>query len=270
MKEKLLILSSLFLFFTSYSQNGAPPTAGARGNAMANASVSFDDLNGGLVNQAALANLEEFQAGIFAEQRFELADLSFFSGIAALPTNSGTFGLSINYFGNEAYNEQKIGLAYARKFSKKVSIGAQVDYLNTSIEEYGNRGVVTFELGLQLQVFKELSVGTHLYNPIRTSVNLEDNLPTIFKIGASYTLSKNLLIAAEVEQDLDHEARFKTGIEYGVVEALDIRIGFATNPSSLTFGLGINLNTVLDIDIGSAYHQILGFSPSIGVIYKGK
>ncbi|MFT4760773.1 MAG: long-subunit fatty acid transport protein [Paraglaciecola sp.] len=264
----LLITVSFFLCIPLFSQNGAPPNAGARGTAMGNASVAFDDLNGGLANQAALANLEGIQAGIFAEQRFLIADLNSFSGIFALPTNSGTFGLAINYFGFSAYNEQKIGVAYARKFSEKVSVGAQIDYLNTSIEEYGNKGVVTFELGLQFELSKELRFGTHIYNPIRSSVNLEDNLPTIFKIGAAYTPADNLVVAAEIEQDLEYDSRFKMGIEYGFLEALDLRVGIQSNPTSLTFGLGLNIKENFFLDFASAYHQVLGFSPSIGIIYR--
>jgi long-subunit fatty acid transport protein len=264
----LSTIFSLFLGFSAYTQNGAPPSAGARGTAMGNASVAFDDLNGGLSNQAALANLESIQAGVFAEQRFLIADLNSFSGIFALPTNSGTFGLAVNYFGFSAYNEQKIGLAYARKFSKKVSVGAQVDYLNTSIEEYGNRGVITFELGMQFELSKELRFGTHIYNPIRTSVNLEENLPTIFKIGGAYTPAENLVVAAEIEQDLDYDTRFKMGVEYGFLDALDLRIGIQSNPTSVTFGLGLNLKENFFLDFASAYHQVLGFSPSIGIIYR--
>jgi len=264
-----LTIFFLCLSIFAFSQNGAPPTAGARGTAMGNASVAFDDLSGGLANQAALANLETLQAGVFAEQRFLIADLNSFSGLFALPTNSGTFGLSLNYFGFDAYNEQKIGIAYARKFSKKVSVGAQVDYLNTSIEEYGNKGVITFELGLQYELSEELCVGTHIYNPIRTEVNLEENLPTIFKLGAAYTPAENLTVAAEVEKDLEYDARFKMGLEYGFVDALDLRIGIASNPTSLTFGLGLNLKENFFLDFASAYHQVLGFSPSIGIIYRG-
>ena len=45
--------------------------------------------------------------------------------------------MSLNYFGSGNYNEQKIGLAYAKKLAKRLALGAQVDYLRTSIAGYG-------------------------------------------------------------------------------------------------------------------------------------
>ncbi|MFT6742548.1 MAG: hypothetical protein ACJAVF_004068, partial [Paraglaciecola sp.] len=35
-----------------------------------------------------------------------------------------------------------------------------------------------------------------------------------------------------------------------------------------TFGLGLNIKENFFLDFASAYHQVLGFSPSIGIIYR--
>ena len=263
-----IISLSLFLTVICQAQNGIPASTGGRGAAMANASIAFDDINGALVNPAALANIDFMSFGAFAEQRFLVADLQAFAAAVALPTNSGNFGLVLNYFGYSAYNEQKIGLAYARKFSKRISIGAQIDYLNTSIEEYGNRGVLTFDVGLQFQLHEQLRLATHIFNPIRAELNATENLPTLFKLGGIYQPAKSLSIAVEVEKDLDYDARIKLGLEYEVLNAVHLRFGFMNNPSNMTFGLGFMVKQKLQIDVATAYHQTLGFTPSVGVTYR--
>ncbi len=110
-------------------------------------------------------------------------------------------------------------------------------------------------------------MAAHLANPMSQEIVEDDQLPTVFKIGASYRPSKNVLLSAEIEKDIDFEARIKFGIEYLLVEAFAIRAGFSSNPSSFSFGIGYNIKKTFKIDIGANYHQILGFSPGLGIIY---
>ena len=42
------------------------------------------------------------------------------------------------------YNEQKFGLAYARKLFHNVSLGGQLDYLSLNIENYSQQHFITF------------------------------------------------------------------------------------------------------------------------------
>ena len=249
------------------AQNGVSPIGGARSIGMANTGVTFTDVNSLFSNQAGLAMLEQLTVTAFAEQRFQLAELQSVTAGAAIPTNSGTFGVSVNYFGFEDYNEQRAGIAYARKLMDKLSIGAQVLLLNTQIPEYGNKANVTFELGLLAQLLPQLNLGLHLYSPARIELAPDEYLPTVFKLGLSYLPSDNLTILAEVEKDIDYPVRTRIGAEYQLLDALDLRIGAATEPVNLSFGLGYQISKGLSLDIASYYHEVLGFSPAAGITY---
>lgn len=257
-----LLMSPLF------AQNGTPQRAGARGAGMGDASVTFQDINSAFSNQAGLAFLEGLSFTVFAERRFVLAEINSFSAAAAYPTNSGTFGLALNYFGYTNYNEQKIGLSYARKLFEGVGIGAQVDYLGTRIPEYGTASSVTFELGVQANLLDKLMVGGHVFSPVRVQLTDSDRdvIPTQLNIGFSYLPSDKVLIALEVEKDIDYKASFKGGIEYKVVDQLSIRAGIGTEPIQNSFGIGVHLPN-LDIDFSAMYHYELGFTPGISVSY---
>jgi long-subunit fatty acid transport protein len=262
----------IFLFLLSlnmgFAQNGTSPMAGGRGVAMGGASLTFTDINSAFSNQAGLAFLEDMSFSLGADMRFFSTDISSYSLAYAYPMEkAGTFGLAVNYYGFSGYNEQRIGLAYARKLSKKLSIGAQLDYLGFSIPEYGRKSIFTFELGMQAQLIENLSVAIHVFNPVRQEIVPNENVPTVFRIGTAYTPNKKLVIAGELEKDIEMKMQFKAGVEYFIIDILALRAGVSTNPTQNSFGLGLKLDNGLNIDMATSYHYMLGFTPAISLSY---
>jgi hypothetical protein len=47
------------------------------------------------------------------------------------------------------------------------------------------------------------------------------------------------------------------------MENLYVRGGFATAPIEFCFGLGYHWKGIYKLDVGSAYQQILGWSPNV-------
>ena len=259
----LLLLCPVFLT----AQNGIPSIAGAKAAAMGNANVAASDISSLFANQAGLVDLKEVGFMSFGERRFLNTGLNNLGFGVAIPTQkNGTFGLTLNHFGYDAYNEQKIALAYARKLSKRLALSGQFDYLRTSIQNYGNTSVFTFEIGLLAKVSKQFHLGAHLYSPARVKLNENDYIPTVFKLGGLYKASEKLDLALEVEKDMNAKAIAKVGLSYHVAEPLFIRAGVSTEPSIVSLGIGLVLNQ-LHIDIASAYHQVLGVTPSISIAY---
>lgn len=266
------VLLSLLLFSCSLgllAQNGIPQNGGARGAALSNADLTFTDINSIFTNQAGLGYLEHMSFTAYGERRFLLADgLNSFLVGAAIPHKTiGTVGLSMHYFGYGAYNEQKIGLAYAKKLFKRFSIGAQFNYLATRIGEYGTAHNVTFELGILSKVTKHFHLAAHAFSPIRVEMSNGDVIPSIFRIGGAYIPSSKLRITGEVEKDLERPLNGRFGIEYHPVPVLYLRAGVSTTPVMASFGVGLHLNA-LKIDIASSYHQVLGFTPSLSLTYE--
>jgi hypothetical protein len=266
--KRLLCLSVLLCFFwITNAQNGVPPIGGARAAGMGYTGLTFTDVNALFTNQAGIADLDGVTATAFGEQRFLLSELGNYSFGLAVPTASGTFGLTLNYFGFEGYNEQRLGLAYGRRLFEKISIGAQALVLNTQIPEYGSKAVVTFELGVLVELLPQLSLGVHTYSPVRVNVVGEEYLPSVLKAVVQYSPSKQIVLLAEVEKDIDYPARAKFGVEYQVAEPFHLRLGVATQPTSVNFGFGYQLLENMRFDIATAYHELLGFSPAGGLVY---
>lgn len=268
MKKNILIILLNCLCAMGFAQNGIPQNAGARGAAMGNASLTFTDINSIFTNQAGLGYLEKLSFTVYGERRFLLADglNSFLFGVAYPHKSIGTIGLSVHYFGYGKYNEQKIGLSYARKLFKKMSIGAQFNYLGTRIGEYGTAHSFTFELGILAKVTKQFHLAAHVFSPARIELPNGDALPAMFKLGGAYLPSDKVRITAEIEKDLENPFNGRFGVEYHPIHILYIRAGVSTTPVMASFGLGLNM-TGLKIDIATSYHTVLGFTPSLSVSY---
>lgn len=265
--KTLCILLCLFGANFIYGQNGQALSAGARGAGMGNTGIGFQDVNSVFGNQAGLASLQQTSFMAFGESRFVGFGIRSVGAAAAIPANAGTFGLALQYFGLEEYNEQKVGLAYARKLFEKFSVGVQFDYLRLRAQDFGSRGLFTFEAGIQSQLTKKLVIGFYTYSPVRVNIIEDEDLPTIFKFGGALKVSPKLTIAAELEKDIDFPMEFHLGLEYAILQAFFLRVGVQTEPSELSIGFGYQWKEQLQFDIAATYHQFLGITPAFSMTY---
>lgn len=243
--------------------------AGGRSAALGNASIAISDVWSAFNNQAGLASLGSPTAGIYYENRFLVKELGYNAVAFAYPMKSGTIAVSYSYFGFSAYNESKTGVAFAKGINRFISFGVQLDYFSLHQDEpYGNNNFVTFEAGLTANITPQLTLGAHAFNPINASLSETsgERAPSALRVGALYKASDFFAISAEAEKNINHKVVLKTGIEYKVAQAVQLRLGISSNPSLFSFGTGIHYKNLL-IDISAAYHQVLGFSPQTSVAY---
>ncbi len=261
----VVLLCSPFLLFAAH--DNVPE--GGRSAAMANASVAFTDFWSLQNNQAGLAFYNHFASGIYFENRFMVKELSLKAGGVVMPVKAGVLGLNISYFGYPKYNESKFGLAYARSFGDVLAVGVQLDYLLTSIDEnYGKKGLVTFEIGLLSKINEHLNLGAHIFNPIQAKLTNENNerIPAIIRLGAAYSFDENIMVSVEAEKDTKTDPILKLGLEYRIIKPIYVRGGISTNPGLYSFGFGLDYKK-LRVDFSSSVHSVLGYSPQLSLIY---
>jgi hypothetical protein len=275
---KPLQLTFLLIFLSASIKTPAADNllSGARAAGMANASVAIYDFWAISHNQAGIARIDTITAGLFTENRFLLSDLSLAAAGFILPTTSGNFGVSLQFFGSSLYSEGKAGLAYARHFGEKLSASVQLNYMFTNIGEgYGRTGTATAELGIICEILPRLYLGAHIFNPTKASLkttgylDIKEYISTIIRTGAAYHFSEKVLLSLEVEKDIRHQPMAKFGVEYMITEGMFVRAGLSTNPTLNSFGFGIHKGK-LQFDISTSYHHLLGYSPQAGVIYAFK
>lgn len=248
--------------------------SGARAAAMANSTVAIFDFWAISHNQAGIANISSLSAGIYAENRFMLQEMSLAAAAVVLPIPAGNFGLSIQYFGSSLYSEGKVGLAYSRRFGDKLAAGLQLNYMFTSIGDgYGSTGTACAEAGIIYELLPNLQIGAHIFNPTKAVLKAENYhgndefISTIIRSGLAYDFSNKVLLSLEVEKDIRHKPVTKLGIEYRMADFAFVRAGISTNPVLNAFGFGLHTGR-LQIDLSASYHYILGYSPQAGIIYS--
>lgn len=280
MKNYLRILPVLIILFLTVRVSGENDPSGGRSGGLGGASVMLFDIWSAQNNQAGLAFIEDITAGLHFENRFMVNELSRKTGIFAFPTKAGVFSATVINFGYSLYQENKFGLAFARSFGDKFSAGLQLDMMTYSIGEgYGNTSLITFEAGFLYKATEELTIGSHVFNPIQSQIAdyNEEKLPTIIKLGVSYKLSDNAVALAEAEKDVIHTPVLRTGIEYMIFKETFVRIGYSNIPpaveaehitgsSAFAFGFGMRINDFV-LDISSNYHEVLNFSTQASLSY---
>jgi len=267
----IILLFVLFLKISCYAA-GERIIAGARSLAMGGATVVLPDIWSSFNNQAAAAFLDQPGIGIFFENHFFIKELQYEGLAIAWPTKQGTFSAIIHYSGASLFNEIKTGLAYSRKFGKYFSAGIQLDWVRVHVaEEYGNKNLISCEIGLLYRANKQFSLGLHIVNPvpIKLSSLPRELLPTTFCLGTGIQFSPSFLTTLEIEKDLQFPPVFRCGMEYNFARSFNVRVGISTQPVTFSFGFGLEFGN-FKLDLASTYHQVLGFSPSGSVIYSFK
>ena len=273
MKRKVLILGFIILFSqVRVCAWDLMSPVGSRTAALGRCSVALSDFWSIHNNPAGVALWKDFSAGIAYENRFLMKELGYKNAAVVLPINIGSFGLSVSQFGYDKYNENKIGIAYARSFGPHLRMGIQLDYLLFKFTgDYTRRSTATFELGIQSNITDDLCVGVYLFNSIKVKIKSLNNerVPIIMRLGLSYNLTKDFIATCELEEDFEKNYQAGLGLEYKAVKNFFIRTGIRTYPNVYCLGIGYSYRWIT-LDVAAEIHQILGVSFQSSLIFRIK
>lgn len=217
-------------------------------------------------NQAGLAQIKLAGAGIYGERRFLLTETSVYAAAIAVPSKMGNFGLSLKYAGFKNFNENQVGIAYARTLGSKVDIGIQFNYYGYKVPSYSSANTVNFELGAIVHLTDKLNAGFHVYNPVGGRFSkIDEKLTSSYKVGLGYDASELFFVSAEIMKEEDRPVNLNAGVQYRFIKQFFARAGISTASSTAYGGVGISWNN-LRLDISGSYHPQLGLSPGLLLI----
>lgn len=246
---------------------------GSRSNSLGGCMLNLNDLWSTQNNQAGMAEIKSFSFGMAYQNRFLIKETSAFSLATALPVKFGTLGISLHRFGYSAYSENKFGISYGRKLGNKLNIGLSLNYFLISIgDDYGNKGLLSFDIGFQAKISESLSLGLHAENPLMIKLNKQENevLFSALRAGLMYSFNYPLFISLEAEKNnYVQKIIFRLGIEYTIKNKFSLRLGSSNSEEIFSFGCGLKLGS-LSINLSAAMHNTLGFSPQSDIIFHTK
>lgn len=262
----------LMLFFSiQVSAQGWLPSGG-KSMSMSNASVSVFDEWAHFNNPGAVGASDQVMVGISYENRFLLKELQGQSVVAVIPMKLGAISVGGHMYGYRLYRSFKGGVGYSLPLAENFYAGVQLNFQGIQLSEnYGSKNTMTAEAGLYYKIKDNWNVGISVFNLGRAKLAEfnDDRFSTVMRFGTSYLFSDKFLVSAEVDKDLEFKPRFRVGLEYQIVENFFTRAGVATNRTEMSFGFGYRMKTI-EFSIGSAYDQLLGWSPHFSISYKGK
>ena len=227
-------------------------------------STTHTDAFSFISNQASLAQIKKFTAGIYSERRFMLNELNLYNAVIALRTRSGSFGLKGAFYGFAGYNETQLGLAYGRSLGSKIDLGVQFSYYGMKVVGYGNAAAFGFEAGIIMHVSDKINAGVQVSNPVggKFGKNAGEKLPFVYTTGLGYEASDKFLISMEMEKEEDQPVNVNAGLQYRLLPRLRIRAGISTATSNMWLGVGVMIKS-MRVDITAGYHPQLGVTPGL-------
>jgi len=229
-------------------------------------STKHSDVFSFVNNQASLAQAKYASAGVYGERRYLLEATSLYTAAIAIPSKMGNFGVNLKYAGFKNYNENQVGLAYARSLGPKVDIGVQFNYYGYRVPSYSNANTVNFEIGAMIHLTDQLNMGIHVYNPVGGKFSKTDEkLTAAYTIGLGYDVSESFFLCAEVVKEEDYPVNVNAGIQYQFAAQFFARAGISSVTSAAYAGVGISWGN-LRLDVSGSYHPQLGLSPGLLLI----
>ena len=263
----ILFMQSIYVHGT-----GGGILPGGRISAMGSAAVATTGIWSVATNQAGIAWSQGWQAGLYAENRFLVKELCYEAVALTWSGRPGAFGIVVSYSGFQLFNEITAGITYARKFGRRFSVGVQLYYNRIQLgEEYGSKSLVSGKIGLMYKPDDSWTLGVQVCNPVPVKISdyPEERLPVLFRLGIGYNISGKVLVLLEGEKDLEHKPVIRTGLEIKLASMVWGRLGVISDPFMVTGGIGLMLGKIR-IDIATQFHMVLGFSPSLSVVYSIK
>lgn len=260
MKRLFLIL--LILSYGPVFAQFVNTDVGARQTALNGAFTSLSDNSLAVFyNPAGLGQMKDREfSTFFSPAPLGMTDMSTAALTYAEPTKFGTFGAAFKTYGFDLYRENNFIVSYGNNYKNRIFYGANLNLFNLKIQNYGSATSFGVDIGAMAYLAKFLQWGFFGKNITGSTIGeAKEKIAQVYRTGITYQPLDYLRIIAEIEKDIKFPVSVRGGIEYSVIDFLDLRAGVGSQPSNFTAGIGINYN-IFTFDYALNHHEDLGYS----------
>lgn len=198
--------------------------------------------------------------------------LTTIGGSFLLPDKWGGMSFGLRHYGVEyqsvdLLSEYTVSVSHGfqlyRDESSAASLGWTINFYNLELAQSvglsgdgsdgidpGNAWAVGIDLAGSVEVWKRTKVGFLIHNLNDPRIGVDDEeLRQQVRIGMAYVPYDNVITAFDIESRPGEEFRLHAGVEFGVLEILDLRVGLETDPNKVTGGFGFEVRGIL-LDYG--------------------
>ncbi|MBV7533621.1 hypothetical protein [Chitinophaga sp. sic0106] len=249
-------VSTLFLLFFTLSINGMQLPPAARYWHGAVFGEVYRDAVSSLVNPALLATGKRGVA-VFATQPFGMVGIPLYTAAAMFPVGNMGVGMRLMQFGNQYWRQQEISGGMGIGLGKLAQAGVQFGYRGKAVVQYGSSGNVVAGANLRWKVAKDWTSAVQVLRG--------DYLQYFAGIG--WQPSPALLFSVEGSNTKDKKYYGTVQVVTSLVPALALQLAITGLPAYLQALVLITMRQ-FRMDIGAAFHQQLGLTPSITLVWQ--
>ena len=258
---------------------------GAKETAMGEAVTSLvNDANSVFWNPSGIAYVENYEV-VFSHNSW-LVSSKHNSAVFAFPLASFVFAVSaaslqINEFEETtalmpdgtgrmvSAGDYVFGLAAARRFTDRLSIGLQIKYVQEKLDDYSINNIL-FDVGAIYSTgFRDLTLGFSLqhFGPDMRLLNQDFRTPLLFRLSASdkQVISDDFSItaAADLVHPTDNNEWVNIGVELQLLKYIALRGGYRINVDEGKWSFGVGLTPPVFESLSTRFDYALVLSETV-------
>ncbi len=171
-------------------------------------------------------------------------------------------------------NDMAVGLAFARRFTDKLSMGAQVRYVKEQLDQDSFSNVLLdigaiYETGFR---HLQIAVAAQHFGPDIKMLRDKFRMPLLFKLGLAddivHTENNRLTLIVDLIHPTDNTERMSFGLEYGFFDWVFLRTGYRLNSDlgEWSFGGGLH-QSIIGVN-GSVDYSYTDFGDIMGAVNR--
>jgi len=238
--RQTIIFILLITQFSKLSAFGL--NSNARTMALSSSNVAMNTTCNSSENIASLVNSQFIGFSVSHQLNYFVKELSVstiqFSH--SIKNNSCIEGL-LDYSGDKNFSELNFQIGYGKKLGDKINGGIKLNYnqLQYSDQSYKKLPAVTATICLFAKATSKIHFGCMIFNPTRTKITSEQNLPAIVIGGLSYLPSDKVKVGLIAIQESGIPMNYCIGIEYLLLKEIELRFSYKNNENVLAGGLSL-------------------------------
>ncbi len=260
MKRLILILFFLSSGFAAAQFENTD--VGARQTGMNGAFTSLADNSTAIFyNPAGLGQMKNREFSLFYNPApYGLTDLSTAALTYAEPSKYGTFGAAFKTYGFDLYRENNFIVSYGNNYKNRIFYGLNLNLYNLNIQNYGSATSFGVDIGAMAYLAKFLQWGFFGKNITGSKIGAsKEEIAQVYRTGFTYQPLDYFRFVAEIEKDIKYPVSVIGGIEYNIIDFLDLRAGVGSQPTNFSAGIGINYG-LFSFDYSMRKTEDLGFT----------
>jgi len=216
-------------------------------------------------NPAGIISKASFVAGVLNYANRYATDIRSASAAVSWQSDNQGVGALIGNYGISGFRQYQLSAGCARRLSQDTKLGIQANYYSLQIEDLGSRSNLDLSVGLQHDFSEKISSGLYIINPFAATSESQINggigISTIGHISGALSIYSSLF------RDWDGNIDLRPGIQYELMDIVEILWSFNTEGATMNFGVDIALSTRWSVFLAYNTHQFLGNSLSFSSAY---